>query len=99
MTANTVGVVVTVQVDNGSSDALDATLLIVAVAAEGKIAARIFDASQDVSSGITGSIAAGAQASGKYAFAVPEDGLDRIEVRVTPDLQQPETAVFTGAVP
>jgi hypothetical protein len=99
MTANTVGVVVTVQVDNGSSDALDATLLTVAVATGGKVAARIFDASQDVGSGITGSIAAVAQASGKYAFAVPEDGLDRIEVRVTPDLQQPETAVFTGAVP
>ena len=99
MTANTVGVVVTVNVENGSSAALDSSLLTVAVATGGTIAPRIFDAAQDVGSGITGSIAVGAQASGTYAFAVPEDRLDQIEVRVTPDLQQPETTVFAGTVP
>jgi hypothetical protein len=98
MTADTVGVVVTVDLDNGSSSDVDASFLTVAVATGGTIAPRIFDAAQDVGSGITGSIAAGTQVSGTYAFAVPEGGLDQIEVRVTPDLQQPETTVFAGAV-
>ena len=98
MTLDTVGVVVTVDLDNGSTSDVDTSLLTVAVATGGTIAARVFDVAQDVGSGITGSIAAGTQASGTYAFAVPEDELDQIEVRITPDLQQPETTVFTGAV-
>ncbi len=97
MTPDTVGVVATIDVDNGSAADLDTSHLTVAVVTGETIAPRVLDAAQDLGSGIAGSVAAGAQASADYAFAVPEDDLDRIEVRVTPDLTQPETAVFTGA--
>jgi hypothetical protein len=94
MTPGTVGVIATIDVDNGSPADLDTSLFTVAVATGETIAPRVFDAAQDLGSGITGSVSAGGQTSGNYAFAVSEEGLDRIEVRITPDLTQPETAVF-----
>jgi len=95
-----VGVVVTVSVTNGSTQQLDPTLLTVALTygPDQALAASVLDAENGYGTGISDPVAAGAEVTGSYAFAVPPSGLGALQVRVTPDLQAPETSVFSGAL-
>jgi len=96
-----VGVVVTVSVTNGGTQPLDPTLLTVALAygPDQVLAASVLDAENGYGTGLSDPVAAGAEATGDYAFAVPPSGLGSLQVRVTPDLQAPETSVFSGSLP
>jgi hypothetical protein len=93
------GVVVSVTVDNGSTQPLDTSYLTVAMrtGSELTMAAQIFDAANGYDSGITGTIAPGDTATGQYAFDVPASDLSSLNLLVTPDLRSPSSAMFTGS--
>lgn len=93
------GVVVSVTVDNGSSEPLDSSYLTVAMRTGSALtmSAQIFDAASGFDSGITGTVAAGDAATGQYAFDLPASDLSSLNVLITPDLRSPSSAMFTGS--
>jgi hypothetical protein len=93
------GVVVSVTVDNGSTQPLDTSYLTVAMRTGPNLtmAAQIFDAANGYDYGLTGTIAAGQSATGQYAFDLPASDLSSLNLLVTPDLRSPSSAMFTGS--
>jgi hypothetical protein len=93
------GVVLTVEVTNGSTQPLNTAYLTVALrtGTAFTLAAQIFDAANGYGSGLTGTIAPGKTASAQYAFDLPASDLSSLNVLVTPDLRSPRSASFTGS--
>jgi hypothetical protein len=93
------GVVVSITVENGSTQPVDTSYLTVAMrtGSELAMAPQIFDAANGYGSGFTGTIAAGQSATGEYAFDIPASDLSSLNVLVTPDLRSPSSAEFTGS--
>lgn len=97
--AGNTGVVLTVRVENGSTQPLDTEYLTVALRTGAALtqAAQIFDAANDYGTGLTGTIAAGETTEAKYAFDVPASDLSVLNAVITPDLRSPRSAIFTGS--
>jgi hypothetical protein len=97
--AGNTGVVLTVRIENGSTQPLDTEYLTVALRTGAALtqAAQIFDAANDYGTGLTGTIAAGETTEAKYAFDVPASDLSVLNAVITPDLRSPRSAIFTGS--
>jgi hypothetical protein len=92
------GVVVSVTVDNGSTQPLDTSYLTVAMRTGPNLTmAADLRRRQRLRLRAYRQIAAGQSATGQYAFDLPASDLSSLNLLVTPDLRSPSSAMFTGS--
>jgi hypothetical protein len=93
-----VGVKVTVKITNNSSKQLDLTLAQVKLKSgdNGTQADDIIDIENNITLGFEGAVAPGHSATAVYAFSVPPDDLNKLDIEVSPGFDY-DAGIFEGA--
>lgn len=91
--------VVVVRIDNGTPEEFFTdTMTIAATYGDGQIAKPIIDSSGELQSTFSGTVPIGEESQQQFAFAIPVDSSDQVQITINPNDEIHDPIIFSGAI-